>query len=702
MRKTLLSIALVCMSLLTAYSEKRVEIDGIRYTLDETTGEASVSYRLKNVSTDNLVIADEVVIDDVAYPVTTIVHHVFHDYRTLVSLTLGKNIRSIDQLAFDGCTGLKEVVLPKGLTDIGESAFQGCSSLSAVSLSEGLKVIGDNAFARTGLKEIQIPESVESIGEYAFSTCTELTKANIPASFTSVGKGMFMSCASLGSISIPDKVKSIGEDAFKDCRSLASIAIPEGVEEIGAGAFADCRSLTSVSLPSSVKRIGSLAFSGCAGLEKAEFASMGSLCGMAFGDKDANPLHSAGHLYVSGKEVTSLTLTKDSAPVGKFAFAGCTGLASLYIEEGATPVGDFAFQDCTGLTSLTLSEGVRETGGSGCFSWCSNLEKVSLPASLESISDSCFLACYALKSVSIPAGTRHIGYAAFDFCNSLEKAEFASMESLFSIEMQSNPLTLAHHLYINGEEVTTVVIPGFVEDFNGMTLSGGFFDKVVFPETVKSIGMVNFTSEVIEFASWESFYAVKRYSMEQVGGPFLQSYQLAVDGEIITEPYIPENLEIIPDHLFSNCRSLSNVRIPETVTRIGTGAFAGTSMGTLTLTTDVAISRSAFEGNRNLSHVYCYAGQMQRVQDKEFFKCPLQDVTLHVPESAIDFYKENAPWNEFGHIMAMQLPADNPNSIQQTTISEKDQTLYDLSGRKLNSAPQKGIYIQNGKKVLVK
>ena len=119
-----------------------------------------MSYRLKNVSTDNLVIADEVVIDDVAYPVTTIVHHVFHDYRTLVSLTLGKNICSIGQLAFDGCTGLKEVVLPKGLTDIGEGAFQGCSGLSAVSLSEGLKVIGDNAFARTGLKEIQIPESV--------------------------------------------------------------------------------------------------------------------------------------------------------------------------------------------------------------------------------------------------------------------------------------------------------------------------------------------------------------------------------------------------------------------------------------------------------------------------------------------------------------------------------------------------------------
>jgi hypothetical protein len=42
-------------------------------------------------------------------------------------------------------------------------------------------------------------------------------------------------------------------------------------------------------------------------------------------------------------------------------------------------------------------------------------------------------------------------------------------------------------------------------------------------------------------------------------------------------------------------------------------------------------------------------------------------------------------------------------AIASTPAPSQDKdALYDLSGRKLEHAPQKGIYIQNGKKVLVK
>ena len=57
--------------------------------------------------------------------------------------------------------------------------------------------------------------------------------------------------------------------------------------------------------------------------------------------------------------------------------------------------------------------------------------------------------------------------------------------------------------------------------------------------------------------------------------------------------------------------------------------------------------------------------------------------------------------NSAGEIIWKQ-PA-RPTSIQEalnnTPISD---TLYDLQGRRLTSQPSKGVYIQSGKKVVVK
>ena len=39
---------------------------------------------------------------------------------------------------------------------------------------------------------------------------------------------------------------------------------------------------------------------------------------------------------------------------------------------------------------------------------------------------------------------------------------------------------------------------------------------------------------------------------------------------------------------------------------------------------------------------------------------------------------------------------------QVVTEQVKDNTIYDLSGRKLNKAPEKGVYIQGGTKKFVK
>ena len=60
----------------------------------------------------------------------------------------------------------------KGLTAVDEYAFSGC----------------------TGLKQITIPENVQSIDAQAFAGCTNLTDIYIPDTVTSIADDAFLNC----------------------------------------------------------------------------------------------------------------------------------------------------------------------------------------------------------------------------------------------------------------------------------------------------------------------------------------------------------------------------------------------------------------------------------------------------------------------------------------------------------------------------
>lgn len=78
--------------------------------------------------------------------------------------------------------------------------------------------------------------------------------------------------------------------------------------------------------------------------------------------------------------------------------------------------------------------------------------------------------------------------------------------------------------------------------------------------------------------------------------------------------------------------------------------------------------------------------------------CP-ENATLHVPAASIDSYKASAPWNSFGKIVA--LTEDETGIDELKGENEKVKTeIFDLSGRRVQKA-QKGIFIQNGKKVIM-
>ena len=110
---------------------------------------------------------------------------------------------SIENYAFQFCSGLTSITIPNSVTSIGESAFTYCSNLTSIT----------------------IPNSVTSIGESAFTYCSNLTSITIPDSVTTIGRSVFYYCTSLTSVTIGNSVIGIGWNAFSTCTSLTSITI---------------------------------------------------------------------------------------------------------------------------------------------------------------------------------------------------------------------------------------------------------------------------------------------------------------------------------------------------------------------------------------------------------------------------------------------------------------------------------------------
>lgn len=224
-----------------------------------------------------------------------------------------------------------DVVIPKSVTyadveysvtSIGKSAFSECSGLTSVFIPNSVTAIGSFVFSgSSGLTSVTIPNSVTAIGESAFYGCSGLTSVTIPNSVTSIEKATFYGCSGLTSVTIPNSVTSIGSSAFHGCRGLTSATIPNSVTSIGSYAFRDCSSLTSMTIPNSVTAIDEYAFQYCSGL-------------------------------------TSVTIPNSVTYIGSYAFSFCSGLTSVSIPNSVYTIAIGAFKNCSGLTTITLGSGV--------------------------------------------------------------------------------------------------------------------------------------------------------------------------------------------------------------------------------------------------------------------------------------------------------------------------------------------------------
>ena len=351
-------------------------------------------------------------------------HHLYMNGKEITNLIIPDGITSIGNNTFSGCSGLTSVTIPNSITSIGNNTFSGCSGLTSVTIPNSVTSIGGGAFSSCrGLTSITIPNSVTSIGGGAFSDCSGLTSITIPNSVTTIEGSTFYECSSLTSITIPNSVtaieefafaycrgltsitipnsvKSIGLQAFKSCSGLTSITIPDGVTDIGGDAFTFCSSLTSITIPNSVKSIGKFYY--CYNLTSIHISDLAWWCNTNFTNSDI--LDNAYHLYLGDQEVTNLVIPDGVITINSCSFKNCAYLTSITIPNSVTTINEQAFQGCRNVTSLKLPDNLRLIRPS-TFQGCSNLKSVTIPSTVEVIYQNAFAGCNSLESVTSQATT---------------------------------------------------------------------------------------------------------------------------------------------------------------------------------------------------------------------------------------------------------------------------------------------------------
>ena len=109
-------------------------------------------------------------------------------------------------------------------------------------------------------------------------------------------------------------------------------------------------------------------------------------------------------------KVSKLTIKRNTevelpvTSIGSNAFYGCTGLKSIEIPNSVTNIGSSAFRNCTALTSIEIPNSVTNIGGY-TFWGCSSLASIEIPNSVTSIENYAFNGCTALTSIAIESTT---------------------------------------------------------------------------------------------------------------------------------------------------------------------------------------------------------------------------------------------------------------------------------------------------------
>ena len=111
-------------------------------------------------------------------------------------------ITSISREVFQGCAKFDYIYIPRNFTEVSGYAFDGCSALTYVRLSPNLGILGEYAFQNTQVEYIKVPSKVEVLSQGVFKNCRKLESLSLPANLKNVEADALRSCGALRNLSV--------------------------------------------------------------------------------------------------------------------------------------------------------------------------------------------------------------------------------------------------------------------------------------------------------------------------------------------------------------------------------------------------------------------------------------------------------------------------------------------------------------------
>ena len=193
------------------------------------------------------------------YLVTRIGKMAFYHASQLQRVTIGENVKTIDEQAFSVCRNLSHVVIGENVDSILLSAFaSGTSKIKVLDIPKNVKFIENKSLSAYSLEAINVhPDNANytSVDGVLFNK-----QKNYLQEFPRSKATTYM---------VPDCVDTIGNLAFASNHNIVSISFSPNsqLKHIEKEAFWGCLLMQRLNLPASLQSIEERAFNGCSSLE---------------------------------------------------------------------------------------------------------------------------------------------------------------------------------------------------------------------------------------------------------------------------------------------------------------------------------------------------------------------------------------------------------------------------------------------------